>query len=402
MKQIVFVDDDPHVLAGLRRMLASQRQEWDMRFANSASEALQMLDERPADVVVTDMRMPRMDGAALLEQVREKMPRAARIVLSGHADENAALRSIGVAQQFLAKPCDAEVIKSTIRRTCALREALDDAALLELVGALGELPTLPESYRQLSAELAEPEPDIRKVSEIISRDVAMTAKMLQLVNSAFFGLPRRTVKVHDAVVALGLRTLRALVLHTASFSAIADGADTEAVRNIAEHSVLAGNVAARLLRGEGCSQHQADEALHAGLLQDIGEVVIAVRLPDKHREVQRLGRDEGLSAIDAELRVVGASHAAIGGYLLGAWGMSDNIVSAVLFHHTPVLADVRGFNTVLALHVAHHLLAEIGGAPAHRGVFDLALLKRLGLEERLDDWRETVAHYLTTCREQSR
>lgn len=104
-KRVLFVDDEQEVLEGLRNLLRRNRHEWDMVFALGGYEALAELSRGTVDVVVTDMRMPGMDGAQLLAQVKTVSPSTARLVLSGHAEKEAILRALPVAHQFLSKPC---------------------------------------------------------------------------------------------------------------------------------------------------------------------------------------------------------------------------------------------------------------------------------------------------------
>jgi len=112
-KRVLFVDDEPRILDGRRRMLRSMRHEWKMSFAETGQEALAILANQPFDVVVVDMRMPGMDGVQLLSEVR-KRHQIIRIVLSGTADREAILRAVGLAHQYLSKPCDAETLKSVL------------------------------------------------------------------------------------------------------------------------------------------------------------------------------------------------------------------------------------------------------------------------------------------------
>ena len=210
MKSILFVDDEPMVLQGLQRMLRPHRAIWDMSFATSGAEALAMLEGKPFDAVVTDMRMPGMDGATLLEQVRERYPAAIRIVLSGYFEQEAAMRALPVAHQFLAKPCDPMKLRHAIERTVGFVGLLPDVALRRVVGAIGKLPTLPRTSALLVQSLQNPDVQMDEIAAIVERDVGITAKILQLVNSAFFCLPNYVTSVRMAVSYLGLDTLKQL------------------------------------------------------------------------------------------------------------------------------------------------------------------------------------------------
>ncbi len=121
-KTVLFVDDELNVLEGLRTRLHRQRSKWEMVFVQSGREALERLAQGDVDVLVTDMRMPEMDGVTLLKRAQEEYPRVVRIVLSGHAELEAALRAIHVAHQFLSKPCEAGVIENVVERAVLLAD----------------------------------------------------------------------------------------------------------------------------------------------------------------------------------------------------------------------------------------------------------------------------------------
>ena len=187
MTKILFVDDEPNVLSGVRRQLRGYRNEWDMSFCESGAEAVELLQKEPHDVVVTDMRMPGMDGAELLQKVRELFPGTVRIVLSGHSDQELTLRAVGPAHQYLTKPCDPESLRCTIQRTIALQDQVANDKVRELVASVDALPTLPCIYQELVEEVTSPMACIEQAGKIIARDLGMSTKILQLVNSSFFG-----------------------------------------------------------------------------------------------------------------------------------------------------------------------------------------------------------------------
>jgi CheY-like chemotaxis protein len=222
--RVMFVDDEQRVLDGLRRMLRPRHRQWAMRFAGSGAQALELLDAEPVQILVTDMRMPGMDGAELLAEVRERHPETVRIILSGQAEEDAALRAVPVAHQFLTKPCDADTLIDALERAAALHRLLGDASLREAVGGVDSLPSPPAIWLALNERLRDPDADPAEVAGIAARDPAISAKLLQMVNSSFVGLARRLSSVEDAVAYLGLQTVRSLGLSIGAFRALdADG-----------------------------------------------------------------------------------------------------------------------------------------------------------------------------------
>ena len=218
MKTLLFVDDEPNVLQGLQRQLRPLRAEWDMYFVEGGQKALDFLATRPVDIVVSDMMMPGMDGEQLLLEIVKRHPQTIRIILSGHSEREAALRLVGPAHQYLSKPCDANELRQAITRAFALRTLLDNDRLKRLVNRIRTLPTLPASQNQLAEELQKESPSIERVGEIISHDLGMTAKILQIVNSAFFGLGQPVSNVSEAAIYLGLGTIHSLMLSVGIFS----------------------------------------------------------------------------------------------------------------------------------------------------------------------------------------
>jgi DNA-binding NtrC family response regulator len=218
MRKILFVDDDPKEIKRLRKMLRSIRHEWEMEFAVNGEEALGFMAKFPFDVIVSDMHMPGISGVELLDTVKKRYPRTVRIVHSDYSDRKMVLQSARSVHQFLMKPCNAETMKYTIERACKLRDLLRNETLKEIITGIHKLPSLPRLYNSIVAELYSKKTSLKKVSNIISQDVSMSAKILQLVNSAFFGLPQKIVDPHQAVVFLGMDTLKALVLSIHVFS----------------------------------------------------------------------------------------------------------------------------------------------------------------------------------------
>ena len=219
-QRVLFVDDDPSILAGLKRMLHPLRHEIRSHFAGSGAEALGCLAVEPFDIVVADMRMPVMDGAALLAEVKRLHPHIIRLALSGHADVDTAMRAVPVTHQFLAKPCDGKTLRDTILRVAELRALLEERELQAVAGRLSDIPALPENYSALSVRLADPNTRSSDIAGLISRDVGVTANLLRIVNSAFFGLPRRVSSIESAINYLGTTMLRSIVLANAAIAAL--------------------------------------------------------------------------------------------------------------------------------------------------------------------------------------
>lgn len=386
MKRILFVDDEAPILEGLQNLLRRQRHRWEMAFALGGEEALRRLDEQRYDVVVSDLRMPGMDGARLLQEVRDRHPDTARIVLSGHADREALVRAIPVAHQLLAKPCDPEVLRVVIERTCALQARLADDGIRRLLGRVDHLPSAPRTYWELTRRMADPEVTAAELAPIIEQDPAMVVRVLQLVNSVYFGLSQPVLSVRHAVTYLGLELLRGLALsaHVFALPRELGGEPVIAVEELQARALLTARVARRLLADDPL---RAEEAFTAGMVHDIGRLVLALEVPAAWSAIVREAARTGRREIDVEAERLGVTHAEVGAYLLGVWGLPFSIVEAVADHHVPSRVTEGDRAVLAAVHVASALVNRDNDIDVH-------FLRSAGQLAELDGWTKLAADEL--------
>ena len=387
-KRILFVDDEPLILQALQRMLRSMRDEWEMEFAEGGGQALERMAQIHFDVVVSDMRMPGMNGADLLAEVMKRHPHTVRIILSGHADKELILKCIGSTHQYLAKPCDAEALKATVRRASAVETRLKDETLRKLVESMDRLPSIPTLYTEILDALRDPEVSLEAIGEIVGKDPAMTAKILKLVNSAFFGLRRQIASSTQAANFLGLDTIRSLVLSINAFSQF-ESVDYEkfSIAALWTHSLDTAALAKQIAQAEQADRKLADESFVAGLLHDTGKMVLAANFPDRFKECLALMQKDDVEPAAAEQQIFGADHADIGGYLLALWGLPVPVVEAIALHHRPANGTEKCFTPLTAVHVGNALSGERAQIAGSNPALDLEYLAAIGLAERLPVWR---------------
>ncbi len=317
MKRILFVDDEVRVLDALRRMLHADRTRWDMQFALGGEAALCLCEERSFDVVVSDMRMPGMDGVTLLSHIRDRFPNSARIVLSGYSEAALATRAASVAHRYLPKPSEASEIRSTIEQVCALQDLITAPEIRKIVGTVSQLPSLSSTYHCLTKAVADPNTSIDQVAIIIQQDIAMSAKVLQLANSAFFGLAHKVASLSSAVSYLGMETIKSLALVSEAFRVFVPNSCIPAsfCDAVQRHASLTAAIAGRL----PVEKSMRDTVAIAALLHDIGSLFLASVLPNEFSSIQSLARQRGCMPFQVEEELLGTSHAEIGAYLLGLW-----------------------------------------------------------------------------------
>jgi putative nucleotidyltransferase with HDIG domain len=349
--RILFVDDEPQILEGLRHRLRRFRSRWDLVFATGAADALGQLAASTFDVVVSDLRMPGIDGATLLRHVRDRFPGVVRIVLSGESDVQLARCASLVAHQFIAKPCDPDVLEGILDRTLALRALVNDEPIRRLVTRLDDLPALPETYTRVKALVADDRSTAADVADVIKRDAAIAAKVLQLVNSAFFGLSHAVGSVEDAVVRLGLDRTGAVVLASEVFGVFSPGGTAHAAtEKLQRHSLATAHLADRI-----SLRPLAEDVYTAALLHDVGKLVLALHAPDHLRLAEEEAVRAAVPGYVAEQALFGFTHAEVGAYLLGLWGLPHFIVEAVANHHLPGRVPGSGLGALAAVHVADTL-----------------------------------------------
>ena len=389
MLKVLFVDDDSAILEGLRRTLHRQRREWDMDFVTSGREALERLEREAVDVLVSDMRMPEMDGAELLMRAQQQSPETVRFVLSGYSELEAVMRTVPVAHQFLTKPCDPEVLRRAVGRACEIRELMKSEPLRALVGEIRSLPTLPATYHQLVRMMADPEVDLDRVVQLVEKDIGVSTKLLQLGNSAFFGLPRKIESVSEAIHYLGLNTIRDLVLGIEVFQP-PEGL-CRSLLAFLSHLQRRSSWVASLARSLCENWAGRERAFLGGMLHDVGLLVLATELSERFSETLREARESGRTLARVEEETYGATHMEVGAYLLGVWGLPYPVLEAAAFHHEPARLQHPCFDETVAVHVAGALVEEVlpllGEGSPNNWPLDRELLEQLHLSDQLDEWR---------------
>jgi len=393
MKRILFVDDEQRVLENLRKTLAPQEGQWEMKFAQGSEQALTLLDAAPFDVIVSDIQMPGTDGAALLNTVCQKFPGMVRIVLSSQNELEGALRAVPVAHQFLVKPCDLNTLRVAVERATSLSGLLTSKLLASIVGSVRDLPVLPRTYLSLRQALANPETSIKQVVRIVEQDVAVSAKILQIVNSSFFGLPREVSTVRTAVSFLGIDMVQNLVLSAEVFRVFEQAAAIPgfSFEELHVHSQLVAKIAGQI----PASSHTRGIAIVAGLLHDIGKLVLATRSRKHFVRAVSGSREDKKPLFAVEEELIGVSHAEIGAYLLGIWGLPSPVVEAVAHHHHPERVVQETLDAVAIVHIANFLAHEhpvqprSSEDPPHQAI-DLEFVEKLGIAGQFAEWEDAA------------
>ncbi len=394
MKRILFVDDDLNILDGIRRMLYSMRDRWEMEFVTNGKAALLACEEHTFDIVVSDVRMPGMDGVELLGLIRDLYPETARLILSEYSEIEPLTRAVSVAYRVLLKPCNPFELTEAVQRIGVLQDVFCKPALRRFIGTLGELPTLSSTYRDLTRALGQSHTSISDIAKIVEQDIGMSAKMLQVVNSGFFGLSHRATSVEHAVNYLGTDAIKTLALHSETFRMFVPSAriPTSFWQKTQQHSQRAATIASSL----PITRQTREVVLVAALLHDAGTLALASTMPEAFCGVLDEMKVVGCSQAEAEYVRLGISHAEIGAYLLGLWGINSVAVEAIAHHHRPSRVMHAGLDCSLAVYLSDLLARELelhpdGFREEYLSETDRVELEAVGLLDQLPEFWDRAA-----------
>lgn len=400
MKRILFVDDEPQVLDGLRALLRPQRARWEMVFVGSGERALAELDGSRFDVVVSDMKMPVMDGATMLRRAEQRHPEVVRIVLSGFTEFETALRTVPMAHQFLLKPCDADVLVNVVERACALQTIIYDDVVRKVAEPLAEKLAPPRLYLELTKVLADDDAGVDQIARVVAADPGVAEAVLRLVNSAFIGLGREIASVDQAIAYLGTNMLKNMVLAVQVFTGRPSASESLWIHRAQRHALLVGTIARRISADD---KRTSEDAFIAGVLHDIGKLMLSAGNEPAWTAMTTRSRAEGRPLHEIEHEQMGVTHAELGGYLLGRWGLPYPVIEATANHHAPWRAQRRpGLDALTAVYIANVLAHERERASGADDEPFAPLaeddLKTQRVHEFLPAWREVASQCVGVSR----
>lgn len=389
-----FKDTEVHEL---QPALAEVSGTWEFVFAPDGPAVRACLVAEPIAALVVDVRMENRSGPKLLHEAAASHPHTLRFALGDVDDRELVVNSIGAPYQFVSRPWKANELTAVIERALAIDAWLNSDKLRAFVPKLGRLPSLPSTYFEVLKRAESPNVSVESVAEVIARDPALTARLLQTVNSAASGVAEKITSPVDAVSVLGLDIVKSLVLCLQVFDpAQAAVHGSISLDSIWRQSFKAAQTARRIAAQQSADTRVASDAYAAGLLHRIGQIVLVTNLGDEYGKVVATAREQEESIDQAELATFGVTSNQVGAYLLGLWGMPLSVVEAVALYLDPASSASHEFSLLTAVHVAHVLACEEG--TKKDGILlpelDRGYLDELDLPTKPDAWRKRIANDL--------
>ncbi|MFZ5980531.1 MAG: response regulator [Candidatus Zixiibacteriota bacterium] len=390
-KRILFIHDHPDILPELKKLAGRMHDEWDINYISGDNEAYVNLTGDSYTIVVSGIFAPSDKTVILLKKVKETFPGSVRFVFAGQLPREIILKSVGDVHQYLNAPCSADTFLKQANNSIGLRDLLMNSELQTRIASIETLPSPPEIYNQLILALQSENTSIQKIAELISKDISITAKLLQMINSACFGLPHRVESTLYAVNLLGLDTVRSLVLAAGLFNQFRDPRIPGfSIERIYSASLAVGSRSRLIAHAFGLDRRLTEDALMAGMLHDIGKLVLLSNFQEELTTAVKLADDRNIPLYQAEKEILGVSDAEIGAYLLSLWGLPDNILEAVALHYRPQKAKSPMINVLTSVHLAFAINYDQTYNIKKEGptAVDLEYLTRLNLAEQLPSLRD--------------
>jgi HD-like signal output (HDOD) protein len=348
LRRVLLVDQQGAIAAqgsGAR----TARAGWELVCVPNGEAALAQLRTGRFDALVSDLGSPGLDGAELLARVREQHPSVCRLCLSDGLEDAAFVDAVPVTHQFLRKPYHPDALYEMVERVCSLREILQNQAARDFASKLKSLPHTPQTFNSLSEAIGQPNAHTAEITGIVTQDTALSVKVLQIVNSAFFRRGAAITSVQAAVNYVGVEMIKSLALCGCVFNALeATPRASSLLLDLQTRSLRRAQVARELMK----DSHFADTAFTAALLADIGQAVLALGSIAQFERMHSVARQRALPCHEVEPEFFGVAHPEVGAYLLGLWGLPLELIEAVAYHHTPHRIQHDGIEVLTAVHVA--------------------------------------------------
>lgn len=390
LKTILFVDDELQTLRSIIELFMDT--EYEVITANSGREALNILENKKVDVIVSDMKMPKMNGYELLSQVKKRFPHIVRIILSELAEERIVFDALqkNIAKLHILKPWENNVIVETIEKVFQIEYVLkDNKNVLKLINNAEELPTIKMSYQKIISVIENDE-EIYKIVDAIECDNSIVIKLLHIVNSSYYAI--KTGSIKRAVAYLGLDNIKNIVIASAFIDGLTfNSKDNERLEKLWEHAFISNRIIS-IVYNEFLNKKIPEAEMNAGLLSNVGIIFMIHSFHDKYMEIFDEAEIQHISIIDLENKAFGTNHQEIGGYLLQWWDIPLPIVESSLYHHNPFDKNIINKQIVYAAHIAEKYAWDILGENYYIGfdekVFDELKIDKEKFEKRLNETLE--------------
>lgn len=384
LEKILFVDDEIQILKAFKRLFMDT--EYEIFTAQSGEEALKILDSEEVDIIVSDMKMPKMTGYELLSEVKKRFPNIVRIILSGYSDERIVFDALqkNIAKLYILKPWDNYLLIDTLEKVFQIENMLKNTSVLKLINNADEFPTIKSSYQRIINAI-DSDKEIFEIVNAIECDYSIVSKLLHIVNSSYYGI--KTGSIKRAVAYLGTENIRNIVIASAFIECLEFKSNYDEKVMILWKQSFVSNRIFNIIYSEFLNKKTPETAMTAGLLCNIGIAFMMHCYKEKYMEIFEEIEISNEDIIKLENRAFGTNHQEIGGYLLRWWDIPLPIIEAALYHHNPVDENILNKELLYVAHISEKYAWDVLGktyfGDFNERVFDLLEIEKIKFEERI-------------------
>lgn len=384
-KHILLLDENPKSLQLLQETYEQSDCALELLTSQSASDAFSKIEQHPVEVLMVDMTRPSEQVQQFINQTADGKPQLPRLLITDLSDQRALIKWVGKANQFLIKPCDPITIKAALERRAVIRNWFPSDAVVNLLVKVQKLPSPPGLYYEIIRKL-NGHASLEDIGNLIGKDPSLTSKILQLVNSTAFALQNPISSAVEAVLFLGVETTKSLVLLTQSFTSfLGTPAVLFSVDKLWQHALRTATYCQTIAKSQGVEEREIEEIYTAGLLHDLGKLVLAANFSQQFRDANMMAKAKKMPLWEAEQEIFKTNHAEIGACLLAIWGLETSLVESLAFHHQPTRSHVRTFGSLLAVHAGNAIANAVINQSIEVDV-DWQYINGCGMGDKISQW----------------
>lgn len=352
--RILVLADDAGEVQRLQSVFTQLPEHWQVHFCKTQKEAMGFLEAQEYQLVFADLTGGVGAAAQFLHEVWKLHPKTCRYLLGDAVEVDVMVTCVLGAHQFLERPLEAAAVMAVVNRVEEINRLVGNKSIQTLVSRMRTFPSRPTLYLEVLKEFRSPSASPKVIGELVSKDLAVSTKLIQIVNSAYYGLAQHVTDPADAVLLIGMEATCSLILSIDAFAKFDKVKPLYfSVDRVWKHSQAVGHAARKFALSMTNDTAMANDAFTAGLLHDIGKLALALNFEEQYQGVLTVAEKNNIPAWKVEKEIFGASHAEIGAYLVSLWGLPIAIVEAVASHHLPASEVVGKFSAGTAVHLAN-------------------------------------------------
>lgn len=362
---------------------------WSVNIADNTKDAVDFVRGNDIDVIICDDEVADSKGLDVISSCSHERPGVLSFLRKSNSPTKEESIALSEKKVFvLPENLEEEGIYSHISRRVLLKSLSENLNLLSVIRKMKKMPTIPQLYHQITRELRKEDGSIEFVAGLISKEPSMATRILKAVNSPAYVLGYEITEVVHALLFLGKEATQAQILADSVFNSYPN--QSVAGLNLQEvwkHSINVSAIARRISMSIDSNKKSAEIACTAGVVHDLGKVLMATNLPDHYQQAVNYAKEERVPLVQAEEKVFGTNHAQVAASLMGLWSIPFRILNSVAYHHNPTGTMKKPPTSAMALYIADGFENAKSKNVLGQNI-DENIIEDWGFTDQFEDWAE--------------